>query len=129
MAVLNAHGSGWSDANMPANAVYVGRLVRYRRPGGGIRFARSKWHNPFKTVAEYRPRLMLQPDLLAALPELRGKDLVCWCAPERCHAAVLAELCRAHGDGPGGGRHPAQTAASSPTDPQGEKRAPKAPHT
>jgi hypothetical protein len=24
--------------------------------------------------------------------ELRGKNLVCWCAPERCHAEVLIEL-------------------------------------
>ena len=30
-----------------------------------------------------------QPALLAALGELRGKHLVCWCAPERCHAELL----------------------------------------
>jgi hypothetical protein len=29
---------------------------------------------------------------MAALHELRGKDLICWCAPERCHADVLIEL-------------------------------------
>jgi hypothetical protein len=29
---------------------------------------------------------------MAALHELRGKDLVCWCAPERCHAWVLIKL-------------------------------------
>lgn len=23
---------------------------------------------------------------------LRGKDLVCWCAPEACHADVLLEI-------------------------------------
>jgi Domain of unknown function (DUF4326) len=33
-----------------------------------------------------------QPSLIAALHELRGKHLVCWCAPERCHAEVLIEL-------------------------------------
>jgi hypothetical protein len=33
-----------------------------------------------------------QPALLVDLHELRGKDLVCWCAPHRCHAEVLAEL-------------------------------------
>ena len=27
-----------------------------------------------------------------ALGELRGKDLVCWCAPLPCHADVLLEL-------------------------------------
>ncbi len=36
--------------------------------------------------------------LLARLPELRGKDLACWCPlpvdgePDHCHAAVLLEL-------------------------------------
>jgi hypothetical protein len=32
---------------------------------------------------------------MAALPELRGKDLACWCAPERCHGQVLLELANA----------------------------------
>jgi hypothetical protein len=35
---------------------------------------------------------MQQPALLQALHELKGKDLICWCAPERCHADVLLEL-------------------------------------
>jgi hypothetical protein len=29
---------------------------------------------------------------MAALHELRGKDLLCWCAPGSCHADVLVEL-------------------------------------
>jgi hypothetical protein len=40
-------------------------------------------------IAMYRRWLLQQPNLLAALPELRGKDLVCWCAPERCHGDIL----------------------------------------
>jgi hypothetical protein len=32
---------------------------------------------------------VLQPSLMAALHELRGKRLVSWCAPARCHAEVL----------------------------------------
>jgi hypothetical protein len=39
-------------------------------------------------VAELR-----KAKLLARLPELRGKDLACWCKPgEPCHADVLLEL-------------------------------------
>jgi hypothetical protein len=34
---------------------------------------------------------------MAAFDELRGKSLVCWCAPERCHADVLLELCNSSG--------------------------------
>jgi hypothetical protein len=33
-----------------------------------------------------------QPKVLTALPELRGRDLVCWCAPLPCHGDVLLEL-------------------------------------
>ncbi|MGI5520222.1 DUF4326 domain-containing protein [Micromonospora sp. CA-259024] len=25
-------------------------------------------------------------------PDLRGRQLRCWCVPERCHAEVIAEL-------------------------------------
>lgn len=60
---------------------------------------RTEWGNPFEipydgdrmTVIEnyaehYLPH---KPSLLARLPELRGKALACWCAPEPCHADVL----------------------------------------
>jgi Domain of unknown function (DUF4326) len=57
----------------------------------------SKWGNPFKpamqghavAVALYRRWLGGQPKLLAALPDLCGRDLVCWCAPLPCHSDVL----------------------------------------
>jgi hypothetical protein len=43
-------------------------------------------------IAKYRAWIVRQPALLAVLHELRGKDLVCWCAPEGCYADVLLEL-------------------------------------
>jgi hypothetical protein len=69
----------------------------------------SKWGNPFshltsKTLAYYRVStrqeaidryeawLLEQPELMAALPELKGKILGCWCAPQSCHGEVLARL-------------------------------------
>jgi Domain of unknown function (DUF4326) len=42
-----------------------------------------------EVIAKYRAWIVRQPALMAALHELRDKDLVCWCAPERCHADVL----------------------------------------
>jgi hypothetical protein len=99
--VLNARGSGWSDARMPPNSVYVGGKVRDMRTGIG-RFAESKWFNPYKigrdgtrneVIAKYRVRLLDRLELMAALSELRGKDLVCWCPlGEVCHADVLLDL-------------------------------------
>lgn len=35
---------------------------------------------------------MSSPTLLAALPELKGKVLGCFCKPKACHGDVLADL-------------------------------------
>ena len=71
-----------------AKGIYVGRP--------------TKWGNPFKAgqqgtraevIAMYRQWLLNQPHLVEqAKRELRGKDLVCWCAPLACHADVLLEI-------------------------------------
>jgi hypothetical protein len=83
---------------VPPGAAYVGR--RMARLG----LAGSKWGNPFKigldgtrdeVIAKYRAWIVQQPALMAALPELRGQDLACWCAPEPCHGDVLLELANA----------------------------------
>ena len=61
----------------------------------------SKWGNPFKLqdgvsredcLVLYKGWVTKQPDLMAALGELRGKVLGCWCKPEMCHGEVLARL-------------------------------------
>lgn len=81
MAVLNKY-KHTSD-----NYVYIGRP--------------SKWGNPFvigadgtreEVIAKYEAWLMEQPQLLAALPELKDKDLVCFCSPQACHGDVLHRL-------------------------------------
>jgi hypothetical protein len=79
------------------DVIYVGRAMHR----GGWRLAASTLANPFRlgpdgsraeVVARYREYLLARPDLLALLPELRGKRLGCWCAPLECHADVIAEL-------------------------------------
>jgi hypothetical protein len=62
----------------------------------------SKWGNPFvigrdgnreRVIEKYRAYVLATPALLAAVkPELKGKVLGCWCAPQSCHGDVLAEL-------------------------------------
>ncbi len=61
----------------------------------------SKWGNPFaigrdgtrdEVIAKYQAWLLKQPDLMAALPELKGKTLGCWCAPKACHGDVLSRM-------------------------------------
>ena len=64
----------------PPDAVYCGRP--------------SKWGNPFVIgkhgdrdhVCDIFENLIL-PTL--DVSELRGKDLVCWCAPLRCHCDAI----------------------------------------
>ena len=76
--------------DIPAGAVYVGRP--------------TKWGNPFSIIPG-RPRAMaislftewvMKPEQEAlreaAKRELRGKDLVCWCAPLDCHAWVWIKI-------------------------------------
>ncbi len=62
----------------------------------------SKFGNPFvigahgtrdDVVEKYEAWLRSQPALMeAAKRELRGKNLVCWCAPQRCHGDVLLRI-------------------------------------
>lgn len=89
---------------IPPDAVYVGRP--------------SKWGNPWK-IGEHHPRdghrLTREEAIelhrssirqmvttkrgdgstIIDISELRGRDLVCWCAPFPCHADVLLELANA----------------------------------
>lgn len=72
--------------------------VRISRPG--------KWGNPFvltqgnkdnaaardKVIAAYEEWIKKQPQLLAALHELKGKRIGCYCKPLPCHGDVLARL-------------------------------------
>ena len=59
----------------------------------------SKWGNPFsigkdgdrnEVIRKFTKYLLENSDLMAALPELKGKVLGCWCAPQACHGDVLA---------------------------------------
>lgn len=79
---------------IPPKAVYIGRAVpRYRLKA-------SKWSNPFligrdgdrATVIVKYTAWLLATSLIKDIGELRGKDLVCWCAPKLCHGEVLVEL-------------------------------------
>lgn len=71
----------------PAGSVYIGRG--------------SKWGNPFKieqhgdraaVITKHETWLRNQHDLLRSIEELRGKDLVCFCAPAACHGDLLLRL-------------------------------------
>jgi hypothetical protein len=92
--VINIYHAPGGWRNDP-QYVYIGRANKaYSVP-------KSKWHNPYSVstvgsrqaaIDGFRQYIEGRPSLLADLHELRGKTLVCWCAPKACHGDVLKEL-------------------------------------
>lgn len=86
------HGSA------PPDAVYVGRPTKWGNPfthlagvGNAHRVATRQ-----DAIDQYREWLLARPDLIAAAKaELRGRHLVCWCAPLTCHADILLKVANA----------------------------------
>lgn len=81
--ILNIH----KDDGLTKVFVYIGRP--------------SKWGNPFvigidgtreEVIKKYEQWIKTQPNLMKALPELKGKDLACYCSPLPCHGDVLLRL-------------------------------------
>lgn len=74
--------------NPPADAIYIGRG--------------SPWGNPFvigkdgdrdAVCDKYAAAAEASPEFKAAVvTHLRGKDLVCFCAPARCHGDYLLRV-------------------------------------
>lgn len=68
-----------------------------RTPGGAVYVGRgSPWGNPFRiSFAQTREQVIdrFRCEVLPTLnvEALRGKDLVCFCAPKPCHADLLLE--------------------------------------
>lgn len=107
--------AGW---RMPEGAVYVGRPTKWSNPfkvekhQDGVTWTVVDTHMAFfqraeasKLATDMFTLWLLQPDgvdrgftkrrakLLAAIDDLTGHDLACWCSlGSRCHADVLLEL-------------------------------------
>jgi len=96
--VVNIRSLPPNPADWPADHVYIGRAARR----GGHLLRASPWRNPFRigadgdrdaVVARYETYLTnVAWRQLQRVGDLRGKVLVCWCWPERCHGHVLARL-------------------------------------
>lgn len=67
--------------------VYIGRPTKWGNP-----FHINDLRNREQAVRAYKGWIIKQPHLLAALGELRGKRLGCFCKPEACHGDILAKL-------------------------------------
>lgn len=87
------------DPNTPKFAVYVGRPSLWGNPYTHLptNLESIPVANRDEAVRRYREDLMEMrmkdpAHYHAFLKPLRGKHLVCWCAPHACHANVLLEL-------------------------------------
>ena len=114
--IQRKRAKGWK---MPPNTVYVGRPTKWGNPwnlkafGGDrkkiIRLYRAWMTGTFNekaieriggknTTCDPQPLamlrwLMIRGALRKQLPELRGKNLACWCPLDQpCHADVLLEI-------------------------------------
>lgn len=71
-----------------------------KTPGGGVYVGRgSPWGNPFRiSFAQTREQVIerFRCEVLPSLDvtPLRGKHLICFCAPKPCHADLLLEAAR-----------------------------------
>jgi len=89
------------DPNIPADAVYVGRPTKWGNPFthlDGAQHGTVRVSNRAEAIARFREWVWLPAQealRAAARVELRGKDLVCWCAPADCHAVVWIEIANA----------------------------------
>lgn len=78
------------------NHVYIGRNMSFYIPGA----TGSKWANPYSvkkygrdTCLElYKDYILKNTELLDQIYELDGKELGCWCCPDRCHGDILVEI-------------------------------------
>ena len=82
--VLNARKVG----KIAPNAVYVGRPSPYGNP-----FVLGVHGTREEVIAMHEARVRgdrrLRQDIRR---DLKGKDLICWCAPETCHADIYLRI-------------------------------------
>lgn len=77
----------------PPGAVYIGRGLPWGNPARIVRGVVSR----AEAVEAFHFYLDSRPDLVERIrTELRGKDLVCFCAPAACHGDIILEIANEH---------------------------------
>jgi hypothetical protein len=84
MKVINVHPY---DNARPNNAVYIGRGTPYGNP-----FKIGKDGNRATVIQKYKEYLLANNYLKEQVKELKGKTLMCHCAPEACHGDIIIDF-------------------------------------
>lgn len=91
--VLNYRAVG----GVPPGAVYIGRPRRGQPGRHGNPFVIGRDGDRAEVVRKHahwlRTRIREEPAFRAEVLALRGRDLVCWCAPEACHGDTYILVC------------------------------------
>lgn len=70
------------------NAVYIGRGSKYGNP-----YVIDRDGTREEVIQKYKEYIEGYPELIALVKRnLRGKNLVCYCAPKSCHGDILLEI-------------------------------------
>ncbi len=94
---LNARGiKDFATWAQHPNCLYIGRNMSFYVPGTEA----SKWKNIFEAkkygldqcLVLYEAHVRNTPELWNDLESLKGKELGCWCKPNKCHGDVLIQL-------------------------------------
>lgn len=80
------------DKNIPVSAVYCGRPSIWGNP-----YIIGKHGDRDSVVRLFKENLNSNL-IIAAQKELRGKDLICFCAPLPCHCDVLIIIANCNND-------------------------------
>lgn len=79
----------------PEGSVYIGRPSKWGNPFSHLSntLAKFKTDTREEAIEKFEAWFRGQPELVEeAKQELKGKDLVCWCAPKACHGHILARI-------------------------------------
>ena len=91
------------DPKVPKDAVYVGRPTKWGNPYSHLPSTLATFKVPLRehavlSHAAWIGQLEQRELWNAIVPELKGKDLVCWCAPASCHADTLLRIANDEGE-------------------------------
>lgn len=75
------------DGPLPEGAVRCDRKTPYGNP-----FSAGTPDEKEAVIAAYEAHVWANPELLAMIRALRGRDLGCWCWPDPCHCLVIARI-------------------------------------
>lgn len=84
-----------TDKDIPTDAICVGRPSVFGNPYSHLSNTAAKYKvgTRAEAISKFRDNVNQLPEFREIIKkELKGKSLICWCAPLPCHAEILMEI-------------------------------------